>query len=121
MNPDTTSSSNFFGIKISQPGIDIKNAAPNQLMYVNNYSQETFYGSNGNISFGLFTSGVTGQQTMGMQTLNSAGNPAFEMDGQTWYWFDNEGNVVMMVGYLPVAQVYGWAVASPGQSLAGVV
>jgi len=97
--------------------VNVNNATGNQLMYVNNYSQETYYAQDSsNISFGNLTNG--GQ---GMQVVNSNGNVVFEMDGQTWYWFDDLGNVVMMTGYLPVAQIFGWAVAAPGQSLAGVV
>jgi hypothetical protein len=107
----------FFGQKVSFPGVNVNNATGNQLMYVNNYSQETYYAQDSsNISFGNLTNG--GQ---GMQVVNSNGNVVFEMDGQTWYWFDDLGNVVMMTGYLPVAQIFGWAVAAPGQSLAGVV
>jgi hypothetical protein len=123
MNPPIPANPNppFFGVKVSQPGVDVNNATPNQLLYKNDYSAQTFFGTNGDIAFGIFTSAVTGNQTMGMQLVDNKGNVTFEMDGRTWYWFDASGNIVMEVGYLSIAQIFGWAVAVPGQTLAGVV
>ena len=107
---------NFFGVKVSKPGVNVNNASDSQLVYQNNYNAETFYGNTGNISFGKLPNG-----DLGMYATNTEGNTVFMLDGATWYWYDNNGNTVMMVGYLPVAQIYGWAVAAPGKSLAGVV
>lgn len=115
------SQNSFFGVKVSKQGTNVINAPDNQLLYKNDYSKETFFGSSGNISFGSFTSAVTNQPAQGLQVVNSNGKVIFELNGQTWYWFDANGNIVMEVGYLPVAQIYGWAVATPGNTLAGVV
>lgn len=49
MNPNTSGSTvqsnkgNSFGIKVSNPGINVLNATDAQLQYLNNYSQEIFY------------------------------------------------------------------------------
>lgn len=46
MNNGNTVQSNknsFFGIKVSNPGINVNNATDSQLQYQNNYSQEIFY------------------------------------------------------------------------------
>lgn len=116
MNP-TSNSNSFFGQKVSVPGVNVNNATPSQLLYQNNYQSETFFGTGGDIQFGIFTSSITGQQTMGMQVVGAGGNILFEMDGQTWYWFDTNGNNIMQVGLLPDG-TYGWAVATPGNSVA---
>jgi hypothetical protein len=120
MNPQSNSN-NFFGQKVSVPGVNVNNATPSQLLYSNDYSLQTFYGTNGNIGFGVFTSSVTGEQTVGMQIENTAGQVTFEMDGQTWFWFDSSGNNIMQVGLLVNSAgsigLYGWAVATPGNSL----
>jgi hypothetical protein len=126
MNPSINSQpagdqNSFFGVKVSKQGTNVINAPDNQLLYKNDYTKETFFGTSGNISFGAFTSAVTGQTGQGLQVTNSSGQVIFELNGQTWYWFDTSGNVVMEVGYLPVAQIYGWAVATPGNTLKGVV
>lgn len=132
MSPKSNNNT-FFGIRVSQPGINVNNASPSQLMYSNDYSKETFYGngsaavtignlgnsaygmsipaSNGTINFGLLSSG-----NLGMQVLSTSGSTLFEMDGQTWYWYDNSGNNVMQVGLLPNGQ-FGWAVATAGNSV----
>ena len=116
MSPKSNNNT-FFGIRVSQPGINVNNASPSQLMYSNDYSKETFYGNgsaavtignlgntaygmsipanNGTINFGLLSNG-----NLGMQVLSTSGNTLFEMDGQTWYWYDNNGNNVMQVGTL---------------------
>jgi hypothetical protein len=119
MNPNPP----FFGTKVSKTGINVTQATPNQLLYQLdlNTGTQTFYSVNGEISYGNFTSAVTGNLSQGMQVVNSDGYVTFEMDGQTWYWFDNLGNIVMEVGYLQLPQIYGWAVAVPGSTLAGEV
>jgi hypothetical protein len=120
-NTPSGNQNSFYGEKVSKPGINVNNAGDNQLLYKNDYQAQTFFGSSGDISFGIFTSAVTSNQAYGMQVVDSNGNVTFEMDGQTWYWFDTNGNIVMMVGYLPVSKTYGWAVSPPNTSLAGVV
>jgi hypothetical protein len=115
MNPNPP----FFGTQVSQQGINVTQATPNQLLYQLdlNSGTQTFFGTNGDVNFGLFTSVVTGTQTMGMQIIDSAGNVVFEMDGQTWYWFDPLTNInVMQIGLLPDG-TYGFAVAAPGQNV----
>src|SRR5271165_4952009 len=109
---------NFFGIKVSKPGVNVNNAGANDLLYSNNYSQETFSAQEGNITFGIFKSAISGQTTAGLQITDSSGNVLFELDAQTWFWFDpNNGFVnVMQVGLLPDGS-YGWAVATPGHNV----
>lgn len=142
MQPQSNSN-NFFGIKVSQPGINAMTASANQLLYTNDYTTETWYDLSGNqvlqvgniatnnvpqyglgvttSSGSLLTFGQNNDGTSGMQITNGSGDTLFEFDGETWTWFDTSGNIVMYVGLLPVSQVYGWAVAVPGQSLQGVV
>src|ERR1035437_5559009 len=123
MNPTNAANPNppFFGQRVSIPGVNINQATPNQVMYENDYSKQTFFGTSGDVALGIYTSKATGNSTMGMQVVDANGNVVFEMDGQTWYWFDTSGNAVMIVGYLPVSKVYGWAVSTPGNTLIGVV
>ena len=56
--------------------------------------------------------------TFGINMTNGAGNVLFELVGSTWYWYDptNNGANVMQVGLLPDG-TYGWAVATPGNSV----
>ena len=137
-NTPSGNQNTFFGQKVSIPGINVNNAADNQLVYKNDYSAQTFY-SGGNIAMalgklstggygitiptnnGTLNLGQLPDGKLGMNTVNASGNTLFEMVGQTWTWYDTSGNVVMYVGLLPVANVFGWAVATPGNSLLGVV
>jgi len=141
MQPVSNTNS-FFGIRVSQPGIDVLTAGPNQLAYQSDYTTQTWYGINGNptlnignigttnnpqygmsvpASNGTITFGENTDGTQGMQVVDSSGNVIFEMNGTTWYWYDTDGNTVMEVGYLSLLGVYGWAVATPGSSLEGEV
>jgi len=141
MQPISNTNS-FFGIRVSQPGIDVLTAGPNQLSYQSNYTTQTWYGINGNptlnignigttdnpqygmsvpASNGTITFGENTDGTQGMQVVDSSGNVIFEMNGTTWYWYDTDGNTVMEVGYLSLLGVYGWAVATPNSSLEGEV
>ncbi len=141
MQPQSNTN-DFFGIRISQPGINVQNAQPNQLLYQSDYSTETWYGLSGNevlqignigtgstaqygmsvpASSGTITFGENSDGSLGMEIQNNSSQTTFIMDGQTWTWFDSLGNVVMYVGLLPVLQVYGWAVATPGNTLLGQV
>jgi len=113
----TPQSNTFFGQKVSQPGVNVNHATDNQLLYKNDYSSQTFYGTNGNITFGAFTSSITGNQVQGQQIVDSSGNVTFEQDGQTQYWFDGNGYNIMQVGLLPDG-TYGWVVATPGTNVA---
>ena len=114
----SSSLNNFYGIKISKQGIPVNQASDNNLTYKQDFNNGTMtvFGSNGDINFG-----VNPDSTLGMNVQDTSGNLLFEMSGQTWAWYDTSGNVVMYVGYLPVAKVFGWAVATPGNSLLGVV
>ena len=114
MNPQK-----FFGRKISKQGVNVTQATDNQLIFKEDFNagNTTYYAANNS----SIVYGVLGDGSLGQEIINSAGNVLFKMSGSTWSWYDTSGNVVMMVGYLPVAQIYGWAVAVPGQSLAGVV
>jgi len=141
MQPISNTNS-FFGIRVSQPGIDVLTAGPNQLAYQSDYTTQTWYGINGNptlnignigttnnpqygmsvpASNGTITFGENTDGTQGMQVVDPSGNVIFEMNGTTWYWYDTDGNTVMEVGYLSLLGVYGWAVATPGSSLEGEV
>lgn len=109
----TPQSPTNFGIKVSKAGVNVNNATDNQLLYKNDYNAETFFGSTGSISFGNLMNG--GQ---GMQVVDSTGFVLFELQGQTWYWYDkNYGTNVMQVGLLPDGS-YGWAVATQGNNVA---
>jgi len=58
MNPNNgnqvqSNNNSFFGIKVSNPGINVNNATDSQLQYLNNYSQEIFYANGvGNVLIG---------------------------------------------------------------------
>lgn len=109
MNPQINK---FFGIKVSKTGIPVQNASDKQLTYKNDFSTQTFYTNSGAISFG-----VTSDNDLGMETIDSDGFTLFKMDGQTWFWFDkNTGKNVMQVGLLPDG-TYGWAVATEGNDI----
>jgi len=41
--PPASNSNNFYGVKVSVPGVNVNNATDAQLQYSNNYSQELFY------------------------------------------------------------------------------
>lgn len=137
-------SNSFFGVKVSLPGFNVNNASDTELLYKNDYSTETYYdsqgnpvvqlgslangayglqtatsGSDGNIVYGAFTSFVTGETAYGLQMTDTNGDVIFEMNGQTWYWFDPNNGYVnnMQVGKLPDG-TYGWAVATTGNSVA---
>jgi len=120
MNPSSPSNPTpgFFGQRASAPNVNVYNATPNQMLYELNLNTGTqsFFGTNGTINFGLFNSAITGAQGIGQQIVDNNGNVLFEMNGQTWYWFDTEGNNIMQVGLLPDG-TYGWAVATPGNSV----
>lgn len=61
MGPQTNSN-NFFGIAVSQPGINVNQASPSQMLYTNDYSTTTWRDSNGTISLqeGLLSNGNYG-------------------------------------------------------------
>lgn len=48
MNPNLPAGNqpNFFGRKVSQPGINVNNASDNQLIYKDDFSTQTYYGNN---------------------------------------------------------------------------
>lgn len=126
---------NFFGIRVSKPGINVNNAGTSGLIYQSDYSTNTWYDGSGNpvIQQGLLPSGNYGMEattgtgsftfgtltdgTLGIQSQDSNGNVLFEMNGSTWYWYDiTTGKNVMQVGLLPDGS-YGWAVAASGYNV----
>lgn len=111
----TSSVQNFYGVKVSQVGVPVNQANDNQLTYKLDYNTgiQTFYGANGtSLNFGPNPDG-----TLGLNIQNSSNQVLFELSGETWIWYDNEGNSIMEVGLLPDGS-YGWAVATPGNSVA---
>lgn len=65
------------------------------------------------IQFGNLADG-----TLGMNITDSSGFVLFELNGQTWYWYDKTTNTnVMQVGLLPDG-TYGMAVAENGYNVA---
>lgn len=63
MNPTSPSNANppYFGIKVSQPGINVNNATPDQLLYTNDYNTTTYYDQvNPRILIGLLPDGTYG-------------------------------------------------------------
>jgi len=124
----------FFGQKVSIPGINVNNAGDNQLVYKNDYSAQTFY-SGGSIAMsigklstggygitiptnnGTLNLGVLPDGNLGISTIDSSGFKLFEMTGATWYWYDkNTGKNVTQVGLLPDGS-YGMAVAKYGYNV----
>ena len=106
------SQANFFGVKVSKPGVNVNNASDNDLLYKNDYNTTTYYTAAGTLEFGTLTDG-----TLGLSSADSSGFVLFEMNGSTWYWYDkNTGKNVMQVGLLPDG-TYGWAVATPGNNV----
>lgn len=137
MQPISNTNS-FFGIRVSQPGIDVLTAGPNQLVYQSDYTTQTWYGINGNptlnignigttnnpqygmsvpASNGTITFGENTDGTQGMQVVDSTGYVLFEMNGTTWYWYDKATNTnVMQIGLLPDG-TYGMAIAKSGYNV----
>ena len=109
----TGNTNQFFGQKVSKPGINVNSASDSQLVYKNDWSQQTFYAADGSIAFGILSDG-----TLGQEITDSSGFVLFKMSGSTWYWYDKNTNKnVMQVGLLPDGS-YGWAVATPGNNVA---
>jgi hypothetical protein len=139
MGPQTNSN-NFFGIAVSLPGINVNQASPSQMMYTNDYTTTTWRDSNGNITLqeglltsgdygfsavaangtitlGSYTSANTGNASQGMQITDSSGFVLFELNGETWFWYDKTTNTnVMQIGLLPDG-TYGLAIAKPGYNV----
>lgn len=75
MGPQTNSN-NFFGIAVSQPGINVNQASPSQMLYTNDYSTTTWRDAKGNITLqeGLLSDGSYGLSAGGGNVeLNSSG------------------------------------------------
>jgi hypothetical protein len=115
MNPTNSqpqgNQNQFLGQKVSVPGVNVNNAGPSQLLYQNDYQTQTFYTAKGNVQFGQNNDG-----SLGMSSYDTSNNLLFELDGQTWKWYDSTGNNIMQVGKLPDGS-FGWAVATPGNSV----
>lgn len=60
MNPNSTN--NFFGIKISKPGVNVSSAGDNELVLKDDYSTRTYYDQTGEarILLGLLPDGTYG-------------------------------------------------------------
>jgi len=102
----------FFGIKVSQPNINVNFASDSQLIYKNDYSAETFYTDTGSMLFGKNANG-----SLGMTLADNSGFTLFTMNGQTWSWYDkSSGKNVMQIGLLPDGS-YGFAVAAYGYNV----
>ena len=102
----------FFGIKVSQPNINVNFANDSQLIYKNDYSAETFYTDTGSMLFGKNSNG-----SLGITLADNSNFTLFTMDGQTWSWYDKTtGMNVMQVGLLPDGS-YGFAVAAYGYNV----
>ncbi len=107
----------FFGVKVSQPGVNVNTAQDNELLYQNNYATQVFYLQDGStIAYGQITSALTGGTVLGQQTIDTGGNVTFEQDGSTQNWFDKNGKNIMRVGLLPDG-TYGWVVVQPGTNV----
>ena len=102
---------NFFGIRVSIPGVDVNNASPSQLLYENNYSTTTWRDSNGNIQLqeGDLGNGVYGLSAGGGSVvLDASGlsiNSSTSSNGVTItntssvYWLNNIPQII--IGILP--------------------
>lgn len=88
----TSNTNDFYGIKVSIPGINVSQASDKQLLYQNNYSTETFFDGSGNArvllgqlpdnSYGLWVSAPEVNAT----TANPAipGQLVFNSNNQTY-------------------------------------
>lgn len=74
--------------------------------------EETVLGKLGNQSFGLKVIDAKGGQLL-IGVLPD-GNLGIQL-------LDPSGNEVMRAGFLPITQIYGWATATPGNTLDGQV
>ena len=111
MQPQSNTN-DFFGIRISQPGINVQNAQPNQLLYQSDYSTETWYDLSGNqvLQIGNTSTGSIAQY--GMNIYDGSGNVILEAgqlsgggyginiyDGTSQYSQNNTPQI--LIGVLP--------------------
>jgi hypothetical protein len=61
-NQVSSNSGNFFGVRVSKPGINVSQATPTQLILQDDYSTRTYYDQNGlaRILIGLLPDGTYG-------------------------------------------------------------
>lgn len=95
-----SNNNNFFGIKVSQPGVNVNNASDSQLIYSSNYSTDTWY-NNGQVvmTIGQLSSGAYGAQ----------------IDNGT-ISISNNGVEQIRIGLLPDG-TYGMVITKPGISV----
>jgi len=73
-------SNQFFGIKVSQPNVNVNQASDNQLVYKNDFNSTVFYGTNGSsVNIGTFP--ATGSN--GLKLVSAAGNLISQYGQQT--------------------------------------
>ncbi len=104
------------------------------------YGDVKIDGSNNQISVGSITNSLGSQEAtvIGQLSDNPAADPSFGLkvvdnngaqlligvlpDGNLGFEIiDADGNEVMRAGFLPITGIYGWAAATPGNSLEGQV
>lgn len=111
MSPQSNNN-NFFGIKVSKPGINVNQASPSQLIYQNDYSAETFYDANGNkaVVLGLQSDGSYGLSMNPGSTTNSI------VIGSTAISVYESGVEQIRIGLLPDG-TYGMVITKSGISV----
>jgi len=77
MQPQSNTNS-FFGIRISQPGINVQQANPKQLLYQSDYSTETWYDATGNAILNIGNIGTASASSYGLKVLNDSGSTMLE-------------------------------------------
>ena len=130
MGPQSNNN-NFFGTRVSQPGINVNQAGPSQLLYQNNYETESFYDSSGNArvligalpdsSYGMWVSSpgvnaakanpfIPGQlvfnsnnQTYNIENTNSTEIPSTVLAGGGDI---NNITIPHNLGFAPIVQAY---------------
>lgn len=73
-NTVQSNSNNFFGIKVSQPGINVNNATNSQLILQDDYSTRTYYNTSGQPLLQLGVAPGTNNKAYGLQLLDSNGD-----------------------------------------------
>lgn len=72
MSPQSNQN-NFFGVKVSKPGINVNNASDSQLIYKSDYSTDTWYGDYYK-SLEIGQIGTASSLAYGMNVYNSKGD-----------------------------------------------
>ncbi len=117
---------NFFGIAVSQPGIDVNTASLSQMLYTNNYTTTTWRDSNGKVQlqegligtnqYGLSAGGgsvVLDASGLSLNPTNSTNSIQLTSTQLSVY---QNGIEQIRIGLMPDG-TYAMAVSVPGTSI----